>query len=234
MMRPVADGLPQALGLVGEELTFLVTPSIGNIIPDLVLGEWQDGATCAKLAVTYAEASLLAALEQYRELSLPELRKCLFASSISVNRYISRLERIGGIQRNTNGLMRIGDFLRTDQCEIVAIEVKMRRWREALQQAISYQSFSDQAYVVLDARQVALNEELFSSFESANVGLLLQDGAKLTRVIRCSSRRRFSSNRVIVSQKLKIASLKSVTSRRTSSISHTQITTLADVSHQYA
>jgi hypothetical protein len=202
MMQPVISCIASVLSLDQRSVSVLTTPSIGNVIPDVMLAEWQDGATCLRANVTHAEASILAALERYQTLSLSSLRKKVFLSDLSAERHLSRLERVGGIHRLKSGEISISEPVRSDRCEIIAIEVKMCRWREALEQAVGYQSFADQSYVALDASQVSLNESIFEAFEEANVGLLFQDGPKLSRLLRCRSKRCFSPGRTIAYQKL--------------------------------
>ena len=54
-----------------------------------------------------------------------------------------------------------------------AVELKLRRWREALDQAINYLKFADRAYVVLDGDQIARDEEMIKAFRAYGVGLLM-------------------------------------------------------------
>ena len=63
---------------------------------------------------------------------------------------------------------------------MIAVEAKLRRWREALQQAVSYLDFADQAYVALPAAVVDRNNGLVAAAETARVGIIAVHESDLT------------------------------------------------------
>lgn len=57
--------------------------------------------------------------------------------------------------------------------DVIAVEAKLRRWREALEQAIEYKRFADFSYVVLPAELARAAVKNVTHFEDAGVGLLV-------------------------------------------------------------
>jgi hypothetical protein len=57
---------------------------------------------------------------------------------------------------------------------LLAVEFKLKRWREALRQAAQYREFADDSYVILDSSKVETTQTMLSEFRSAGVGLILQ------------------------------------------------------------
>ena len=55
--------------------------------------------------------------------------------------------------------------------KIVAIEYKLKNWKQAMKQAYRYQSFSDQTYVILDAAYINLAKNNIDMFIKFNIGL---------------------------------------------------------------
>jgi len=67
--------------------------------------------------------------------------------------------------------------------EVVAVELKLHAWREALRQATGYQLGADRAYVALPlARAQEAHRDRFS-FEREGIGLLAVDGEGKVRTV---------------------------------------------------
>lgn len=56
--------------------------------------------------------------------------------------------------------------------ELIAIELKLSRWQEALDQGIFNQRFSEYSFVVLDKERIKINEKIEKSYRENNVGLI--------------------------------------------------------------
>ena len=56
--------------------------------------------------------------------------------------------------------------------KIITIEVKLKNWKRALQQAYKYRSFSDIAYICMDEKNVKPALENLDLFKKCNIGLL--------------------------------------------------------------
>ncbi len=56
--------------------------------------------------------------------------------------------------------------------KIITIEVKLKNWKRALQQAYKYRSFSDMAYICMDEKNIKPALENIELFEKSNIGLI--------------------------------------------------------------
>lgn len=63
--------------------------------------------------------------------------------------------------------------------KIVAIEYKLKNWKQAMKQAYRYQSFSDETYVVLDDKYVEVAKNNIDMFIKFNIGLGAVDSNKV-------------------------------------------------------
>lgn len=66
--------------------------------------------------------------------------------------------------------------------QVVAIEAKLTRWRDALRQAIEYRRFADRVYVAISETHIAAALRSRDEFEHPGVGLLAVNGAVRTIV----------------------------------------------------
>lgn len=59
--------------------------------------------------------------------------------------------------------------------KIITIEVKLKNWKRALQQAYKYRSFSDISFICMDAQNVKPAIKNIELFEKSNIGLISID-----------------------------------------------------------
>lgn len=74
------------------------------------------------------------------------------------------------------GLFGVPDFVflkmaRQRVLYVVALELKLRNWKQGLRQAFKYRNFSNESYLVLDKTQVAMANQNIAEFKRANIGL---------------------------------------------------------------
>jgi hypothetical protein len=178
MVEPLLDAIPNVFPLSrGYRRCVLREPAIGSVIPDILMGTWT-GDLPRFAGLNSVGRHILASLA-----CEPDAKDCsyvyeeLFVSRTAANAAISHLVKLGAIRKHASGEIQVrSPFTANGDIHIASIEIKLRRWREALNQAIQYKQFSDQSWVVLDASQVSINEEMVSSFKDAGIGLLLQCG----------------------------------------------------------
>lgn len=117
-------------------------------------------------------AYLLRSLPYRRAMSFDYFWGATHASKATANRLVREFCSAGFLEQNPRTSM----LTKTHQprptlSEIVAIEAKLVKWRDALQQAKRYQHFAHKSWVVLDAsraRSAILNQDLF---ERTGIGL---------------------------------------------------------------
>lgn len=185
MLHPLVDCLPEVFRLrKGERAKVLLEPTIGSVIPDVIMAIWSgDLPRCDTLnSVSRHVLAFLAS----QKIASGEVELCdeLFLSRQAAATAVSSLKRIGVIAQKESGEVELSPrFNVSGTVKLIALEVKMKRWREALEQAKTYRAFADEAYVVLDANQVKLTAEIRAEFVANGIGLFLQDRKNLRRRI---------------------------------------------------
>lgn len=172
----------------GQRKSVLKEPALGSVIPDLIIGIWNgELPTCSGL--NSVARHVLAFLERGERLQSEEmLCQQLFLSHHASHAALHALQKVGAVTKRESGEVELQPaFDLSQSVRLVAIEVKLKRWRDALQQAVCYKTFSDEAYVVLDGNQVKLNDKITEAFIREGVGLFLQKGHSLTLEIAASS-----------------------------------------------
>lgn len=196
--------LPKAVGVPRHRLvSVLIEPTIGGIIPDILIGETsREEAPTLQRRITFLQASVLVFVERHAPVAEREVLKQLHITPQAAQRALDGLERAGAIRRESSGEVRLRRAAATSHLLITAVEVKLKRWREALVQATSYRRFADRVFVVLDGNQVSLSSDVTNAFIHASVGLLLQFRTTLRLVVKAPRVRVSSPDRFSAVQKL--------------------------------
>lgn len=185
MFNPLIGFLPAVFRMrSGQRLKVLREPTIGSLVPDILVGlwsgdlpRWRNLNSVSRHVLAWLSTQKVASGEQ-------QLREELLISEHATVAAMSALNRVGAIAKKESGEVELRpEFDVSDAVKLIAIEVKLRRWREALDQAISYREFADEAYVALDGNQVRLDADIKAAFESNGIGLFLLRGPVVKRKI---------------------------------------------------
>lgn len=185
MLRPVISRIPEMFHVTpGQRLRVLQETAIGSVVPDVLLGVWS-GELPHWNGLNSISRHILAWLMVWKTANSEEqLQRDLFLSEHATTSAITALKRVGAITSRDSGEVALLPGLEVlDSVQLVAIEMKLKRWRDALQQAMDYRSFADEAYVVLDGNQVRLNDEITNAFVANGIGLFLQRNEELENVV---------------------------------------------------
>jgi hypothetical protein len=160
MVKFIASYLPQVFEAQQGQKTLLIREqAVGTVIPDLMFGIWSgDLPRCSGFNAVSRQIFTWLSVQK-RVDSEKQLREELFVSEKAVGAAVSVLKRAGAIAKYDSGELEVRpDFNIFGAIHIVAIEMKLKRWREALAQAIEYRAFANEAYVALDRTQVRVND----------------------------------------------------------------------------
>ncbi|SRR6266852_7717809 len=189
MVDPLISVIPLAFEIrSGERTRVLREAAIGSVIPDVLIGLWR-GDLPPWGNLNSVSRHVLACLSAQKAVPSEEyLCENLLLSSDAAGTAVSTLKRIGAVVKRDSGEVAIQpEFDVLDSVKLIAIEIKLKRWREALEQAVMYRKFADEAHVVLDGNQVRLTDEIRSAFTSSGIGLFLQFGGMVTRVLEAAT-----------------------------------------------
>ena len=88
---------------------------------------------------------------------------------------------------------------------MVAVELKLIKWREAIEQAVCYKHFANRSYICIDSGRHKEIMRIKDGCRRAQIGLLLQSPSGLKTALRAPSTIVISAERHIAVQKLKSA-----------------------------
>jgi len=201
MLEPLIATLPEALGLdaafTAGELTIIQTPAVGNVIPDLLIGRWQGVPSGQFAAVTFVEAAALSFIQSVGSSTISQFSDRFHLSVGAADRTLQKLTRRNFLGLNGEGKYYLEASANPRSCQLTAVEVKLSRWRDALDQATNYLVFADLAYVVLDGQRFVVRPEVMNEFRSAGVGLLLQYEQVLHMVVDAKLHEPVSADRFV-------------------------------------
>jgi hypothetical protein len=183
MVKPLVALIPSLFHLqTGQRARLLREQSIGTVIPDLLFGIWSGELPTYRGLNAVSRHILTWLAIQKMANSEQQLRDDLLLSQHAADSAVSALQRRGAIAKRDSGEVELRpEFDVSGSIRLIAIEMKLKRWREALSQAIEYRKFADEAYVVLDGQQARINIEVRDAFVANGIGLLLQRGGELEK-----------------------------------------------------
>jgi hypothetical protein len=194
--------LPEKITSFPDRWVHLREPTVGNVIPDLLFGEWTQELRPLKRNFTLIEARILALLEECDELLESEISEILHLSAPAAARAFGRIQDSGLMIQTREGKISLDVGCFTGALSLTAIELKLRRWREALDQGINYLKFANRAYVVLDGEQICRDEVMITAFKDSGVGLFMLRASELTEVVAARVQSCISPQRVQAVQKI--------------------------------
>lgn len=77
---------------------------------------------------------------------------------------------------------------------VIAIEYKLKNWKQAMKQAYRYQSFSYETYVVLDNYYIENAKNNLSMFEKFNIGLCAVEKGNIKFYFKPKKKKPYSIN----------------------------------------
>jgi len=206
MINPLMSMLPRSLprpDRMRESLPrLLVTPSIGKVIPDLLIAVGIDDVPSALSSLTFLEATVLSVLANHPIVSCDDLLAILHIAPNVADRLLKRLLGTRLALRRRSGQLVPARIIQPNATRIFAVEVKLHRWREALAQALSYTRFANESYVVLDGTRYRDGNEIASVFASTGIGLVLQFDTSLELLVRAAPHLPIGPERFIALSKL--------------------------------
>lgn len=144
-------------------------PTIGAGLPDLVLVAWR-GSRIPRRALELADADLFAYLRGVARVRPTTLAARLRIPAHRVQERLSLLRTLQAVKRHGDSYS-ISPRWRDILAEVVTIEAKVSKWRDALQQARRNRLFAHRSYVALPER-LTPRVSADPQFLGSGVGLL--------------------------------------------------------------
>jgi len=171
LCRVLATGVRGALK-VSDGAPLLSELQVGQVIPDMLLVLADTARLKCKVELSGFESWIVAELLGGRSRRPETLAARLYARPEQTVKALDRLERRGAVYRSTSTtfMLREGWFPR--QSEVVAVEAKLARWRDAIEQAKAYLRFANRAYVALPAETINRAGGILDACRLRGIGLL--------------------------------------------------------------
>jgi len=155
--------------------------AVGEVIPDFVYVHADRSALSGRVReLTSLEASLVAALLPGRPLRANTIARRLYCQTERVDHRLRALERTGVLTSGGRGAFSLRSEESFASAHVVAVEAKLRRWREAVRQAESYLRFANRSYVALPWAVIEGNRALASAAKKARVGIISVEEERAT------------------------------------------------------
>ncbi len=185
--------LSELFGAVGPEVRIRREMPVGTCIPDLLLVSFDrvPAQSILRLRWSYPHAHVVAELRRVPHLRRDTLVARMFDRRPRIDRLLDELIDAGALIAPTADTVRLSEELLTLRMEVIAVEAKLSRWSEALEQAVSYRAFADRSLVAMDADRVTEDSpKMTEAFSRAGIGLAVVDNAGGQLVHRGRTRRR--------------------------------------------
>lgn len=104
--------------------------------------------------------------------SINLLQRELLVDKEQLKNCLEKLCSTGLIQKISNYSYKICEWEVFIPKSLLAIELKLSKWQEALEQGIYNQKFAEYSFVVLDEEKIHMNHKIEEYYKSSNVGLI--------------------------------------------------------------
>lgn len=155
---------------------------VGPVIPDLIYIRLDEAIEAPLVReLTAMEASIVATLLCGRPLRAETIARRLYTRVDRLAPRLRALERWGFLASVGSRAYALRVPVEPGAVRVVAIEAKLSRWREAIDQAVVYLRFANESYVALPEAIVEDNNTLASTAAAARIGIISvgQDSASL-------------------------------------------------------
>lgn len=164
------------LDLAGDHIVTFYRREVnmGSCIPDMIYVRFKDvpDRHLWPRNNTYRHAHIIWLLRKYGRQTTRELASHGFSHfSKFFQGAIKDLMKAEAIFEHDDGSVELSDAMLGVTGEVITVEAKLKRWRQALEQAILYKAWSDYVFVVMDAKHTPTKPRVLNEFRAAGVGL---------------------------------------------------------------
>ena len=183
MVRRATPFVLAALELCPDRCRVAHELTIGPAIADMVILRPRAERVWPEAPLTVAESIILSTLRQLGTARVDALSRQVFMSVAEVRDVLDgRLTEWRLVRSKERGVVEARAAWVRD-AEVIAVEAKLTRWREALAQATVYREYADRAYVLLPESSASVAVKHAEVFREAGVGLLAYDAQGVSCMI---------------------------------------------------
>ncbi len=144
----------------------------GRVIADILIARPSASGLIPPRSLSVHESAILSALRRFGSMRIDLLERRTGLPHKSLRGTAELLSDWKLVRRKPGGLV-VPNTAWVTRPRLIAIEAKIRRWRDALSQAVEYTRFANKSYVLLPelSAEVAMRERIL--FENWGIGLLV-------------------------------------------------------------
>ena len=146
---------------------------VGGCIPDLVSIHFDKDPNIHPWPSRWSyRHSFTVWLLRYRPLSVDEIASAFFEPANKVKPIVDHLISNQIAFMNKSNKISLNQHIQRDfQANVVAVEAKLKDWRQALNQAIRYKDFANTVFVAMDASAIPHSKAQQDMFRAEKIGL---------------------------------------------------------------
>lgn len=151
---------------------------VGPIIPDIVMVSVvkKMRRDLWPYRWTFIHASLVWQLRCRAKLTRESLARRVFENPKRLDPLLTELLKTGAVVKTQSGCFQLGRELRELSVDVISIEAKLKRWKDAVMQAISYSNFSDKSVVAMAPDGIPKTMKSKEIFLQSGIGLISVNG----------------------------------------------------------
>lgn len=175
MVRRATPLVLAALSFCPDQCRVAHELPIGQSIADMVILRPVREHVWPEAPLTVAESVVLSTLRRIGAARADTIGRQVFMSTDDVRELLEgRLSAWRLVRSKERGMVEArASWVRA--AEIIAVEAKLTRWRDALEQATFYRRYADRAFVLLPRARADIAARNAAAFRSAGVGLMAYD-----------------------------------------------------------
>lgn len=183
LVRKATPQVLEALRLTNDQCSVVHELTVGHSIADIVILRRAGAACCLwpEGPLSVVESAILSSLRRLGTSSADEIAQDVFMQAEPVRLLLlGRLSNWSLVRNHAGGFRTSKAWV--SQSEIIAIEAKLTRWRDAIDQAVAYRRYADRSFVLLPMENAVIAAQHKDAFTKAGVGLLAYGDGRVVRV----------------------------------------------------
>jgi hypothetical protein len=157
---------------LGEHAELLGSLQVGSVIPDLVVVRRELSVHRRLAPVSGLESWIVAEVRRNPGATLAVLADRLFTRVERAERAAVHLERAEVLRRRSDGGYVVRRGLFPAAAQVIAVEAKLHRWHDAIDQATSYRRFANRSFVALPRTTIERTPRISEACFARGLGLI--------------------------------------------------------------
>lgn len=158
---------------------------VGRCIPDLIAVKFDTYPNINRLPYTWSGSYsyIVSLLRMNSFLTIDEIAAYYYCPPEEVEPLLKKLLKYNLVACESGVYMLSPDYLYM-KAEVISFEAKLFRWREALDQAITYKKFSHKVIVAMDPEGLPKRKSSLKLFEDNGIGLISVNKREINWLVR--------------------------------------------------